>query len=324
LIIVTGAAGFIGSCMVSKLNRLGRDDILAVDALDETEKWKNLRKLSFDDYIDRDALLAFLERPDAAKEIEAVIHMGACSSTTERDAGYLMENNYRYSLTLARFALSAGARFIYASSAATYGDGDRGYSDNEGQLAALEPMNMYGYSKHLFDLKAKREGWLNRCAGLKFFNVYGPNEYHKGDMTSVAFKATRQIRERGRVALFKSHRPDFEDGGQMRDFVYVLDAVAVMAFLLERPDVNGLFNLGTGQARCFKDLALAVFHAMDREPAIDYIDMPESIRDRYQYHTQADMAKLRAAGYDQPFHSLEDGVADYVSAYLTADPPRHY
>ncbi len=316
MIIVTGGAGFIGSCMVSKLNRMGREDVVVVDALGSGEKWKNLRGPRFHDYLDKADLFDFLL---ATPKVEAIVHMGACSDTTERDAAYLMENNYRYTLRLAELALKRSIRFIYASSAATYGDGEQGYDDDESRIGELSPLNMYGYSKQLFDLKARREGWLDRIVGLKFFNVYGPNEYHKGNMASVVFKAFPQIRDQGTVKLFRSHRDDFEDGGQLRDFVYVKDAVSVMAFLLDHPEVNGLFNLGTGRARSFKDLATAVFAAMEKQPRIQYIDMPSEIRDRYQYYTQAEMEKLRRAGYDRPMHSLEDGIADYVRNYMAKD-----
>jgi len=230
-----------------------------------------------------------------------------------------MENNYRYTLKLARHALQNNIRFIYASSAATYGAGERGYADDEKSIHLLRPLNMYGYSKQLFDLKARREGWLKRMAGLKFFNVYGPNEYFKGDMASVIFKAFNQIKETGVMRLFKSHRPDFKDGEQLRDFVYVKDAVAIVLYLLEHPEVNGIFNVGTGKARSFKDLVNATFTAMGLEPDIVYIDMPEEIRDRYQYFTEAKMDKLRRAGYDRPFYSLEEGVTDYVQNYLSRD-----
>ena len=316
MIIVTGAAGFIGSCVVSELNRAGYRDIIAVDVLRENDKWKNLRHLDFTDYLDRGQLPGFLQ---SAEGIEAIIHMGACSATTERDASYLMENNYRYTLFLAQFCVKNNIRFIYASSAATYGMGEQGYDDDENALQNLRPMNMYGYSKQIFDLKARREGWLNRIAGLKFFNVYGPNEYFKGDMASVIFKAFNQIKETGQVRLFKSHRPDFKDGEQLRDFVYVKDAVAIVRYLLENRHVNGIFNVGTGKARSFKDLVTATFKAMNLKPRIVYIDMPEDIRDRYQYFTEAKMDKLRAAGYENPFHSLEDGITDYVQNYLSKD-----
>ena len=316
MIIVTGAAGFIGSCVVSELNRAGYRDIIAVDVLRENDKWKNLRHLDFSDYLDRGQLPGFLQ---CAEGIKAIIHMGACSATTERDASYLMENNYRYTLSLAQFCVKNNIRFIYASSAATYGMGEQGYDDDENALQNLRPMNMYGYSKQIFDLKARREGWLNRIAGLKFFNVYGPNEYFKGDMASVIFKAFNQIKETGQVRLFKSHRPDFKDGEQLRDFVYVKDAVAIVRYLLENTHVNGIFNVGTGKARSFKDLVTATFKALDLKPRIVYIDMPKDIRDRYQYFTEAKMDKLRTAGYEKPFHSLENGVADYVQNYLSKD-----
>jgi len=250
--------------------------------------------------------------------IEAIVHLGACSSTTETDAEYLMRNNFDYARAVARFALAQGARFVVASSAATYGDGSVGFDDDPAGLDALKPLNMYGYSKHLFDLWARREGLLGELASLKFFNVYGPNEYHKGDMRSVVCKAFKQIRETGRLKLFKSYRPEYPDGGQQRDFLYVKDAVAVMLWLLDHPEVNGIFNVGAGVARTWNDLAAAVFAAMDREPAVDYVDMPETLRGKYQYFTEAKMARLRGAGYGTPFFSLEDGVADYVRQYLAA------
>lgn len=318
MIVVTGGAGFIGSCVVSKLNHLGRNDIIVVDALGEDDKWKNLRALDFHDYLDRDALLPYLRN---ARQVEAVVHMGACSATTERDSHFLMENNYRYTLDLATHCLEHGIRFIYASSAATYGDGEMGYADDPERLQELKPLNMYGYSKHLFDLKARREGWLKEIVGLKFFNVYGPNEYHKDNMVSVVYRAFHQIKETGSVKLFKSHRPDYENGGQMRDFIYVDDVVRVITALLDEPNVNGIFNLGTGKARTFSDLAEAVFAAMGLPPKIEYIDMPEHLRDRYQYFTQAETARLQSHGgaLGKPFISLEDGVADYVKNYLEKD-----
>lgn len=316
MIIVTGAAGFIGSCVVSHLNRNGENDIIAVDVLRTNDKWKNLRHLSFIDYLDREQLLPFLEN---AKNVRAIIHLGACSATTERDAYYLMENNYRYTLQLAQYALKNNIRFIYASSAATYGMGEQGYDDDESQIHLLRPMNMYGYSKQVFDLKARREGWLKKIVGLKFFNVYGPNEYFKGDMSSVVFKAFNQIKEKGYVRLFKSHRPDFKDGEQLRDFIYVKDVLEVIMFFLNHPEINGLYNVGTGKARTFKDLVSATFNAMNLEPKIEYFDMPPELRDRYQYFTEAKMDKLRKAGFSQDFHSLEEGIKDYVQNYLMKD-----
>jgi ADP-L-glycero-D-manno-heptose 6-epimerase len=313
MIIVTGAAGFIGSCVISKLNREGITDIIAVDVLRENDKWMNLRHLSFHDYLDRGQVWDYLKN---AQNIEAIIHIGACSATTERDTSYLMENNYRYTLRLAEYAIANNVRFIYASSAATYGAGENGYDDDESKIHELMPLNMYGYSKQLFDLKARREGWLSHIAGLKFFNVYGPNEYQKGDMASVVFKAFNQINETGKVKLFKSHRPDYEDGQQLRDFVYVKDVLEVIWFLLKSPRVNGLFNVGSGKARSFKDLVTATFNAMEKQPDIEYIDMPESIRDRYQYFTEARMDKLREVGFAQSATNLEDGIKDYVQNYM--------
>ena len=313
MIVVTGAAGFIGSCVISRLNREGINQIIAVDVLRENDKWMNLRHLDFYDYLDRSMLHAFLE---GRNDIEAIIHLGACSATTERDAAYLMENNYRFTLRLANYADWQNIRFIYASSAATYGGGENGYDDNEAKIQDLRPLNMYGYSKQLFDLKARREGWLNKMAGLKFFNVYGPNEYQKGDMASVVYKAFNQIRQTGRVKLFRSHRPDYADGEQLRDFVYVKDALDVIWFLLKHKDVNGLFNVGSGTARSFKDLVSATFKAMDKPVQIDYIDMPQGLRAKYQYFTEAKMDKLRRAGFTGKGTALEDGVNDYVVNYL--------
>ena len=317
MIVVTGGAGFIGSAFVWQCNRQGRDDVLVVDHLGTSEKWKNLVPLRFLDYLDRDT---FLERilDDRLDGVEAIVHLGACSATTERDADYLMENNYRYTRHLAEWATGRGVRFVYASSAATYGDGALGFSD-ETDIAALRPLNMYGYSKHLFDLHARRTGLRERCAGIKFFNVFGPNEYQKGEMASVIYHAFQRIQEKGDVGLFQSYRPDYGDGEQKRDFIYVKDCVAVLWWLLERPDVNGLFNLGTGQARSWNDLARALFAALEREPKIEYIPMPDKLQGKYQYFTEARMDRLRAAGYDAPFSSLEEAVRDYVREHLQRD-----
>ena len=314
-IVVTGAAGFIGTNIVRALNAAGREDVIVVDELGSDEKWKNLRDQAFADYVD---LHEFRERAllDDLPEVEAVIHMGACSATTETDADYLADNNYAYSRDLCEWALRHGVRFVYASSAATYGDGSLGYSDHHEGMADLRPLNMYGYSKQMFDLWALRKGLLDRIAGVKYFNVYGPYEDHKGDMRSVIHKSYHQILESGRVGLFKSYRDAYPDGGQVRDFVYVDDAVAVTLWLAANPVANGVFNCGTGRARSWLDLANSVFAALDRDPAIDFIDMPDHLRGKYQYHTEADPAKLRDAGYDRPFTELEDGVADYVRNYL--------
>ena len=317
MIIVTGGAGFLGSALVWGLNVAGSDDILVVDNLGHGGKWKNLLNRRYADYLHKDDFLKAISAATDPFRPTAVIHLGACSSTTESDAEYLMRNNVAYSKAVARYALAAGARLIVASSAATYGDGRFGFDDDPDALDQLRPLNMYGYSKLLFDLWAKREGLLGRLASLKFFNVYGPNEYHKGDMRSVVCKAHAQVAATGRLSLFKSHRPEYADGGQKRDFLYVKDAVSVMLWLLGHPEAGGIFNVGFGQARAWNDLAAAVFAAMNAPLGIDYIPMPETIRDKYQYFTEARMDRLRRAGYDSPFASLEEGVADYVRNYLS-------
>ncbi len=321
MIVVTGGAGFIGSAFVAKLNDEGIDDIVIVDELGTTEKWRNLVKRRYADYLDKGDFLSLIGRDRAPFPVEAVVHMGACSSTTERDAGYLMENNFHYTCRLAEWVLAHGIRFIYASSAATYGDGGQGFSDADETSLRLRPINMYGYSKQLFDLRALRQGMATRVAGVKFFNVFGPNEYHKGDMTSVIFKAFHQIRETGRVRLFKSYKPKYADGGQMRDFVYVKDCVKILWWLLGHREVNGIFNLGTGRARTWNDLIRAVFASLAIPPRIDYIEMPEAIRGQYQYFTEATMEKLRAAGCPAAFRPLEEAVADYVKNHLLKDDP---
>jgi ADP-L-glycero-D-manno-heptose 6-epimerase len=253
--------------------------------------------------------------------IRALVHMGACSATTEQDMGYLMENNYRYTCRLAEWAMQHKVRFIYASSAATYGDGAAGFSDADDATRTLQPINKYGYSKQLFDLWALRRKAERKIAGIKFFNVFGPQEYHKGDMTSVIYKAVQQIRERGSVRLFKSYKPEFGDGGQMRDFVYVKDCVDVLWWLTKQRRVNGIFNLGTGRARTWNDLVQAVFSALGAEPKIEYIEMPPAIRGQYQYFTEARMEKIGHAGCPVEFHSLEDAVRDYVTGYLQKPDP---
>lgn len=313
--IVTGGAGFIGRNLVHALNQRGETDILVVDALGSDEKWKNLVGLEFEDYIDH---VDFLEAVLAGElePAETLFHLGACSATTETDTDYLMENNYRYTRHLCEWSLQNDVRFVYASSAATYGDGRLGYSDADEATPGLRPLNMYGYSKHVFDQWALRHGLLDHIAGLKYFNVYGPGEAHKDDMRSVVHKAFGQIRATGQVKLFKSTHPDYPDGGQQRDFVYVKDAVDLTLFFHDQREGGGLFNCGTGTARTWNDLANAVFAALELEPRIEYIDMPESLAAKYQNFTQADMSKAAAAGYTQPFTSLEDGVRDYVRNYL--------
>lgn len=321
MIIVTGGAGFIGSALLSRLNAEGIDNILVVDHLGDSTKWKNLVGKSFVDYIRKDEFIAAIaENPDSFHP-EAVVHLGACTSTTEQNAEYLIENNFHYTKALAEWALMKRVRFIYASSAATYGSGTDGFSDSEKNTLRLRPLNMYGYSKHLFDLWALRTGASQQFAGLKFFNVYGPNEYHKGEMASVVLKSYQQIKSTGKVSLFRSHKEGIQDGEQQRDFIYVKDCVDVIYWLLEARQVNGIFNLGTGVARSWNDLIRASYTAVGKAQNIEYIDIPESIRNNYQYFTEATTEKLRAAGYTRKFLSLEAGVTDYIKNYLEAEVP---
>lgn len=323
MIIITGGAGFIGSAMLWELNQRGEDRVLIVDDLGPATpaKWRNLSGLRYADFIPKDELPGLLERN--ALQATAIIHMGANSSTTETDADHLLHNNYIYSKHVAGYCMARGVRLIYASSAATYGDGASGYDDSYEAVDRLRPLNMYGYSKQLFDRWALHTGVLGEAAGLKFFNVYGPNEYHKGDMSSVVYKAYHQILETGQVKLFESHRPDYEHGGQLRDFIYVRDCTAIMAWMLENPDATGLFNVGTGTARSFRDLALSTFTAMQKKADIEYIPMPETLRDKYQYYTCADTSRLRKAGWEERFTPLEEGVGEYVRSFL-ARPDPHF
>jgi ADP-L-glycero-D-manno-heptose 6-epimerase len=320
-ILVTGGAGFIGSALIWALNQRGIENILVADLLHQDEKWKNLVPLRFADYIEADDLIA-LARDGSPRlgDIGCAFHLGACSATTERDAAYLIRNNYEFTKDLAAWALGTGARFVYASSAATYGDGSGGMSDSA-DPATLRPLNMYGYSKHLFDLYAKRVGWADCIAGLKYFNVFGPNEDHKGDMRSLVHKAYNQVIETGVIKLFASDRPDYEDGEQKRDFLYVKDAVEMTIFLAENHGANGLFNLGSAEANSWNTLARGIFSALEREPRIDYIPMPEQLKSKYQYFTQADITKLRQAGYKRPITPLAEAVSDYVRGYLA--PGKH-
>lgn len=321
MIIVTGAAGFIGSAFVWKLNQEGIEDIVIVDQLGSNDKWKNLVNLRFADYIHKDEFMNLVLADEVPFEASAVIHMGACSSTTERDADYLWENNYLYSREIAEWALKHSARFIYASSAATYGDGSLSFSDDHEKISQLKPINMYGYSKQIFDLWILKNKLESKMAGIKFFNVFGPNEYHKGDMSSVIYKAFNQIKETGKMRLFKSYKKEYPNGGQMRDFVYVKDCLNVMWWFLKNPDVNGIYNLGTGKARTWKDLIKAVFAAMERKANIQYIEMPVALRNQYQYFTEAQMNKLKSAGCPVTFAPLEETVRDYVVNYLQNKDP---
>ena len=317
-VLVTGGAGFIGSALVWALNRCGCEHIVVCDRLGTDEKWRNLTPLRFAHYVEADELLPRLQN-GALGKFNFVLHLGACSSTTERDASYLIRNNYEFTKDLAAWSLANRTRFVYASSAATYGDGAAGMADDDARLDTLRPLNMYGYSKHLFDLHARRAGFLDRIVGLKYFNVFGPNEDHKGDMRSVVHKSFGQVRETGVIRLFKSHRPEYRDGEQQRDFLYVKDAVAMTLYLAANEKAGGLFNIGSGKARTWLDLARAVFTALKREPKIEFVEMPEAIRDKYQYFTEANLARLRAAGYAAPVTSLEDAVSDYVGNYLVPD-----
>ena len=315
-VLVTGGAGFIGSALVWALNQRGQHRILIADRLDQSDKWRNLAALSFDDYLDADAVLAAIAR-GALDDVGLVLHMGACSSTTETDSDYLMRNNVEYTKALADWCVGQGVRFVYASSAATYG-GREGTLSEEANLGTLRPLNMYGYSKHLFDQYATRKGYLDRIVGLKYFNVFGPNEQHKGDMRSMVDKAFRQITESGRIRLFKSYRKEYADGEQVRDFLYVKDAVAMTLHLADRP-VAGLFNVGSGESHTWLELAGAVFDAMGKPRQIDFIEMPETLRPKYQYNTRAVIDRLRASGYDRPITPLADAVKDYVQNYLMCD-----
>lgn len=320
MIIVTGATGFIGSNIVADLNARGRTDLLLVDDLGTHGKWKNVAKRRFLDIVDYrelDKLLPTLTQADA------VFHMGANSSTTSTDGDEILAVNLHATMAWWKWCTRTGTPFIYASSAATYGDGQQGFDDNQAPeaLDQLAPLNLYGWSKHQFDKwaveRASEGAAPPQWAGLKFFNVYGPNEYHKGDMKSLVAKNTELIARGETIRLFKSHKAGYADGAQLRDFVYVKDCCAVMMWLLDNRQASGVFNLGTGQARSFVDLMHAIGAALNKPVNIEYVDMPESIRPNYQYFTEAKMDKLRAAGCDAPFHSLEQGVADYVGQYLT-------
>lgn len=316
MIVVTGAAGFIGSALVWRLNTRGVRDIVCVDSRPDASGSANLAPLAYREYVPHEAFRERWRAGEWAGRIEAVYHLGACSSTTETNWDYLRANNIEFSRDLCELALAAGARFVHASSAATYGDGSRGYSDDHATTPALEPLNLYGRSKQEFDLWALEHGVLERIAAVKYFNVYGPNEWDKGDMRSMVCKGYEQIVSTGRVRLFRSDRPEYPDGGQMRDFVYVKDAVDMTLWLGAHREANGLFNVGTGEAVSWNRLIGAIFAALGREVAIDYIDMPMHLAGKYQYFTQADMRKLRGAGCDVPVTPLEDAVRDYVVNHL--------
>jgi ADP-L-glycero-D-manno-heptose 6-epimerase len=312
MIVLTGGAGFIGSCFLAKLNSRGIEDIIIVDNLDESKKWRNLLGKKFYDYIPKDKFLDQLESSRLPVP-EHIIHLGACSSTLVLDNDYLMRNNYEYSRRLGSWAFRHKVPFIYASSAATYGDGSCGYDDSDQNTLCLKPLNPYGCSKHLFDTWLLKSGNISSAVGLKFFNVFGPNEYHKAEMMSVICRRFDEVKGGAPLSLFKSYSPQYQDGQQKRDFIYVKDAVEVIYYFFTHPQISGIYNLGTGLARSWNDLAQALFSALGMKPSIKYIEMPEGLRDKYQYFTQADISKLRFCGCRHQFMTLEESVKDYVS-----------
>lgn len=311
MVILTGGAGFIGSCFLWKLNKEGITEVIVVDDLDKSSKWENLVGKQFQDYIHKDDFLDLL-KSDKVPMPSHIVHLGACSSTTEEDADYLMENNYKYSKELAKWAVQNEIPFMYASSGATYGDGNAGYSDGKENTLKLRPLNMYGFSKHLFDLWILNNKLEDKVTGFKFFNVFGPNEYHKGEMRSVICKKYPELEKEGVIRLFKSYRNEYEDGEQKRDFVYIKDAVKVMYYFFRNPDKSGIINVGTGKARTWNDLAACMFKALDKKPNIKYIEMSSNLRGKYQYFTEANIDKLRNKGCSHKFMSLEESVEDYM------------
>jgi ADP-L-glycero-D-manno-heptose 6-epimerase len=315
-VLVTGGAGFIGSALVWELNRRGCTDVVICEAAPDSERSRYLQNLLFIDYLDPEQTLRWFTAGELGK-FDCIFHLGACSSTTETNREYLYRNNFEFSRDLAAVALKAGIRFVYASSAATYGDGSSGMDDSKPEnLEKLKPLNLYGESKHLMDLYARRQGWLERLVALKYFNVFGPNEDHKGDMRSVVNKSFAQVTQTGVIRLFKSYRREYNDGEQRRDFLYVKDAVRMTLHLAKNRQAAGIFNIGSGKAHSWNDLAHALFSALGREPRIEYIEMPEAIRDKYQYFTEAKIEQLRSAGYTHPITPLADAVRDYVQNYL--------
>ena len=315
MIVITGGAGFIGSAIAWRLNTKNKNDLIIVDELGHDEKWKNLVGLNFQDFINKDEFINKINSGFNFR-IDAIIHMGANSSTTEKDADHLLSNNYEYTKKLSSFCLEKNIRFIYASSAATYGDGSLGFKDDEKICQSLKPLNMYGYSKNLFDTWAIKQGIIDKIVGVKYFNVFGPNEYHKGDMRSVVHKAFEQIVSTGKVKLFKSKNSNYKDGEQMRDFIYVKDAVDMTLFFLDNKDKNGIYNIGSGKARTWNDLVTSLFNALGKPVNIEYIELPPHLADKYQYFTEARLEKIKKAGYSNPISSLEDGVTDYVKNFL--------
>ena len=312
MIVLTGGAGFIGSCLLWRLNKEGISDIIVIDEPMTPEKKLNLDGKKFSDFIAKDKFLSLVSSDKLGRKIDAIFHLGACSSTTLTDWEYFVKNNLEYTKKLVKYSISKDIRFIYASSGATYGDGSEGFSDEDENTLKLKPLNPYGMSKHLFDLWAIENRFVDKIVGLKYFNVFGPNEYHKEDMRSVIAKSFEEIVKNNKIRLFKSHKAEYKDGEQKRDFMYVKDAVDATYFFLKNRDKGGIYNIGTGKARTWNDLAKAIFRALDMKSNIEYFDMPESLRDKYQYFTEADVSKLRQTGYSENFTTLEDGVKEYV------------
>ncbi|MCD6460697.1 ADP-glyceromanno-heptose 6-epimerase [bacterium] len=316
MILITGAAGFIGSVMACRLNRRRRNDLILCDNFMNTDKWKNVVGLKFVELIAPADLFDFLRTDKKAGKIEAVIHMGACSDTTESDVDYLMDNNVRFSIELCRWAVAQGSRFLYASSGAVYGNGNLGFSDSDELTPKLRPLNAYGFSKWVFDMWVLENGFIDKVAGLRFFNVFGPNEYHKGNMASVVFRAFALAQQEGRVRLFESHNDKYGHGDQERDFIYIDELLDTFFYLFDNKKINGIFNIGTGRTHTFRQLAISLLEALGKPENIEYFPMPEDIRDRYQYHTKADMGKLRSAGYPEQDDRFAEYVKKYVRSYL--------
>ncbi len=319
MMILTGGAGFIGSCVLTRLNQKGFKDIWVVDHLEPSDQFKkrNLENKSYSQYLDKDEFLKLVRSDQLVDPVEALIHMGACSSTTLPDERYFHINNFEYSRTLAQWAVNHQVPFIYASSAATYGNGAHGYSDDHDLIHRLRPLNYYGESKQKMDEWVLEHDLIHRIVGLKFFNVFGPNEYHKGEMRSVVAKAFDRVEKEGKLDLFKSYKREYQNGEQKRDFIYIQDAVDIVLYFLDHPQIHGIFNVGTGLARTWNDLARALFSAVDKKPFIEYIDMPEILKTQYQYFTQADITKLKDSGYQKPFLTLEEAVKDYAGYLRT-------
>ena len=320
-IVVTGGAGLIGSATIWGINNQNLDNIWLVDLLESNSlKERNLENLNYQRNLDPVLFRQLIsENNSELKNVKTIIHLGACSSTTETDEEYLNDNNFLYTKELCEWSLENNVRFVYASSAATYGDGTFGMDDRDEDIEKFQPLNLYGWSKQKFDILAQKNGWFDSIVGLKYFNVYGPNEEHKGDMRSVVSKAYREISETKKMSLFKSYHPDYLDGEQKRDFLYVKDAVQMTIWLTQNCKSSGLFNLGNGTARTWLDLGNAIFRGLNIEPDINFIEMPQMLRDKYQYFTQATIEKLKSHGYDHQLFSLEEAVSDYVRNYLVPD-----